>query len=60
MSNRDGSVCIHLTDGGIMFSAGGSTLSLTPSGLTHNGVNIGATHVHGGVESGGSKSNTPE
>ncbi|MEQ4511747.1 MAG: Gp138 family membrane-puncturing spike protein [Dickeya sp.] len=60
MSNRDGSVCIHLTDGGITLAAGGSTLSLTPSGLTHNGVNIGATHVHGGVESGGSKSNTPE
>ncbi|MGM3159954.1 Gp138 family membrane-puncturing spike protein [Dickeya undicola] len=60
MSNRDGSMRIHLTNSGVTITAGGSVLSLTPSGLTHNGINIGATHVHGGVEPGGSKSDIPE
>ncbi|MET3560668.1 phage baseplate assembly protein V [Bartonella japonica] len=40
-------------DGSISLKAGGG-ISLHSSGLTHNGTNVGATHVHGGVYSGGS------
>lgn len=60
LSNRTGTVKIHLTEAGIEMIAGGQRLSLTPNGLTHNGTNIGDSHKHGGVEPGGSKTNTPE
>lgn len=60
ISNKDGSVKFHLTSEGIEFTAGGQTLSLTGDGLKHNDVNIGSTHRHGGVESGGSTTNIPE
>ncbi|EPK7771294.1 Gp138 family membrane-puncturing spike protein [Klebsiella oxytoca] len=60
MCNRDGSVVLHLTDGGIEMIAGGQQLTLNESGLQHNGSNVGHTHVHGGVQPGGSKTNIPE
>ncbi len=60
MSNASGSVRLHLSDGGINLKVGGQTLSLSSDGLTHNGKNIGSTHKHGGVESGGSKTKEPE
>ncbi|CPR20604.1 Phage-related protein [Brenneria goodwinii] len=60
MSNRDGSVRIHLTDGGITLTVGGQTLTLTSGGLTHNGTNIGSDHVHSGVERGFSNTNEPQ
>ncbi len=67
MSNRAGDVLLHLTAGKASLVAGESSLTITsgavdissPS-LTHNGVNIGAAHVHGGVKNGGDKSLTPE
>lgn len=60
MSNRDGSVRFHMTDGSIVLTCGGQTLELTASGLTHNGINIGSDHIHGGVEKGGSNTNGPQ
>ncbi|TKY81011.1 Gp138 family membrane-puncturing spike protein [Pectobacterium polonicum] len=37
MSNRDGSVRIHLTDGGIALTCGGVSLTVSPEGITHSG-----------------------
>jgi hypothetical protein len=34
-------------------------VAIASSTLTHNGVNIGATHVHGGVQTGGSNTAVP-
>lgn len=34
-------------------------LAINGSGVTHNGVNIGASHVHGGVMNGMGSTNTP-
>jgi phage baseplate assembly protein gpV len=34
-------------------------VSFAGGGVTHNGTNIGGTHRHGGVTSGGSQTNTP-
>ena len=41
----------------IEFSGGG--VNIVSGTLKHNGVNIGATHVHGGVEPGGGNTSTP-
>ncbi|QJU39669.1 Gp138 family membrane-puncturing spike protein [Serratia marcescens] len=60
MSNASGTVRFHLTDAGAELMVGGQKLSLSPEGLRHNGVNIGATHTHGGVENGGGKTDEPE
>lgn len=67
MSNRAGDVLLHLSAGKALLSAGDSSFTVTPDAvdirspkLTHNGVNIGATHQHGGVRSGPDKSGTPE
>lgn len=35
------------------------TLAVVGQGVTHNGKNIGDTHVHGGVEPGGDDTKTP-
>ncbi|BEL99002.1 hypothetical protein I5R28_10730 [Serratia marcescens] len=59
MSNASGTVRLHLTDAGVELTAGGQKLSLSPEGLRHNGVNIGATHTHGGVENGGGNTDVP-
>ncbi|WP_217469655.1 Gp138 family membrane-puncturing spike protein [Photorhabdus akhurstii] len=50
MSNRSGSVRIYITDGGITLSVGGTSLSLTSSGMTYNGpefTNGGKTTLNG-------------
>ncbi|EMB4322238.1 hypothetical protein RJ492_001210 [Pluralibacter gergoviae] len=75
MSNASGSVCIHLTDNGITLRAGDQVVTLngmgielrtgqqvvnlTPAGLTHNMINIGNTHKHGGVMPGGGLTGFP-
>lgn len=46
----DGVTKIDLRPGAIAF---------TSASLTHNGINIGATHVHGGVSTGASSTGTP-
>lgn len=45
-------------DGKIQVTAPGG-IALTSPTLTHNGVNISATHVHGGVTTGGGSTSTP-
>lgn len=76
MSNAEGTVQLQLSDAGVKMlagsqlfeltqtrveiSAGGQMLALGPTGFTHNGVNIGATHKHGGVASGDKKTSIPE
>lgn len=76
MSNTDGTVLLHLSDTGVkmlaigqafeltesgmVMTAGGQKLEMGAGGLKHNGVNIGGTHKHGGVKSGGSQTSTPE
>jgi len=37
-----------------------ANVSINSSSLTHNGVSVGDTHVHGGVVSGGSTSGVPQ
>ena len=44
--------------GGITIHSTGA-VNITSTALTHNGVNIGATHVHGGVETGGGSTSIP-
>lgn len=62
--NKDGAITISNTEAksSINFGIDGSIAFLTGQGkkLTHNGVNIGADHVHGGVTAGGVKTKGPE
>lgn len=44
--------------GDIEITAGGA-ITLASTSLTHNGKNIGDTHVHGGVDPGGSNTTGP-
>lgn len=37
----------------------GGAVTLAGSSLTHNGKNVGSTHTHGGVQSGGSNTGAP-
>lgn len=39
--------------------SGGGSVNLTSDSLTHNGVDIGSTHKHSGVQSGGSNTGEP-
>jgi hypothetical protein len=52
-------VVIQSYDGTTKFSMGAGTIALTSTTLTHNGVNIGSTHVHSGVTTGGSDTGGP-
>ena len=61
-----GAVRIDLAAGGLTITAGGVVVVVSGSGLTitggsvrHNGVSIGADHVHGGVDRGGGVTNPP-
>ena len=51
---------VYLTRTGIVINGGGLPVSInnTPS-IKHDGVEIGKTHVHGGVTSGGSVTSVP-
>lgn len=67
MSNSDGSIKISLDSSGINLIAGGSSILVTPAGitingaiLTHNGVNIGNDHRHTGVSTGNSMTGNPK
>lgn len=50
---------IELSAGGILLIKA-SAVHIESERLTHNGVNIGSTHQHGGVAKGGAKTNDPE
>lgn len=67
-----GDSAIVVSDDAVTMTAGGVTMTLNSSGLTtsgsltingdsvtHGGTNIGNSHVHGGVTSGASETETP-
>lgn len=64
----NGTSTITMADGITTLSDGASTINMDGVGgieitsltLTHNGINIGATHIHGGVTSGGSNTLIPQ
>ena len=49
---------VQFTSGGIDIVSSG-TVAITSAGLTHNGVNIGSTHEHGGVQTGTGNTGVP-
>lgn len=50
---------IHFLESGVNIQSTG-TVNINSPELTHNGVNIGSTHVHGGVDPGGGTSGGPQ
>lgn len=50
VTSQDG---VRITVGGFSFEITGGGLDMTGGNVTHDGRNIGSTHVHGGVERGG-------
>lgn len=61
-----GSATITLAGGGLTIAVGGVSMVISGGGVeitggavTHNGVNIGATHKHGGVSTGGAQTAQP-
>ncbi|WP_238392817.1 phage baseplate protein [Buttiauxella sp. 3AFRM03] len=56
LKTKSGGASVTVDDAAITLTIGDQVLELSASGLTHNGVNIGATHTHDveDVESGGS------
>lgn len=59
LQSLDGATCIAIGTGTIELRAGGQVLKIDASGVKHNGVNIGGTHTHGGVEPGGGTTGGP-
>lgn len=67
IGSNDGGAFMSFDGSGFYFNVGGTEWALTAAGfaqtggtVTHNGVNIGDTHVHGGVVSGGDTTSVPE
>lgn len=63
---NDGSAFFSFDAAGLYFSCGGVDVAITSAGIaisggtvTHNGLNIGDTHVHGGITPGGSDTAGP-
>lgn len=66
-----GTTTLVITAAGITLTVGGTTMAMGGSGITtngawahtgtitNNGVNIGSTHVHSGVQAGGSNTGAP-
>jgi hypothetical protein len=55
-------ISINLNGGNLTVNNGNVTINgnVTTNGtLTNNGTNVGSTHVHGGVQAGGSNTSTP-
>ena len=59
LRSEDGNTKIRMSGGGISMTCPGA-ITLNSSSLTHNGVNVGATHRHGGVDTGSGISGVPE
>lgn len=53
-----GGVSITIAGGTVDITAPGG-VSINGSALTHNGVNVGADHVHGGITPGGADTSVP-
>lgn len=62
----DGEIEVHAKNGKVLIGGNDielnavSSISITSPSLTHNGVNIGSTHTHGGVETGGGNTGGPQ
>ena len=57
---------VHLDTNTIRMVSGGASVTITPGGvaitggfLTHNGVNVGDSHTHGGVVFGADRTTNP-
>lgn len=62
-----GGATMTLSSDGLTIEAGGSTFRLTSGGYnqtggskTHEGKNVGASHIHSGVQRGGAQTNPPD
>lgn len=55
----DGAAFVRVAAGAVTLRAGSQELVLGATGLRHNGVNIGATHTHSGVQSGAANTGVP-
>lgn len=66
IGSNDGGAFLSFDGSGFYFNVGGTEWALTAAGfaqtggtVTHNGVNIGDTHVHGGIVVGGADTAVP-
>jgi hypothetical protein len=57
LQNADGTVKIALSETALTITA--PAVNIVSPVLTHNGVNIGSTHVHPGVQAGGASTGGP-
>lgn len=57
--SNNGSAKISIGTDSIRLKVGAEVLELSAAGLMHNGVNVGSTHEHGGVEPGGGNTDGP-
>lgn len=62
-----GGIKLAIAPDSVVVVAGSVSFTISPSGVdisggsvTHNGVNIGSSHVHGGVQVGGGDTSTPQ
>lgn len=60
IQSLDGSSCFALGADYLELKAGGQVLRLDSTGVRHNGVNVGGTHTHGGVQTGGGSTGGPQ
>lgn len=51
---------IALSVGGVSLTISAGGVAIKGGALTHEGKNVGATHMHGGVKAGGEKTQPPE
>ena len=67
LQSVDGNVFVRVADDEIKLQIGSIALSITSAGfaftggtVTHEGKDIGATHTHGGVSTGGASTGVPD
>lgn len=60
IQSLDGSSCFAMGADFIELKSAGQVLRLDALGLSHNGVNVGNTHRHGGVDPGSGTSGGPQ
>ncbi|CNI48552.1 Gp138 family membrane-puncturing spike protein [Yersinia pekkanenii] len=60
ISLKVGSTEFTLTEENITMTAGGNAFVVSAAGAKHNGVNVGGTHTHSGVEVGDGTTSTPQ
>lgn len=66
IGSNDGGSFLAFDGSGFYFTVGGTEFKLTAAGfeqtggaMKHDGVNVGSTHTHGGIEPGGGNTNVP-